>query len=73
MRQIKINARNETAMLSFILLIIAYIVFGPFLVVWSWNTLFGEVHFIEYTFKSWLAVVAFVLWTKTSLSFRKDS
>jgi hypothetical protein len=35
--------------------VVALIIFGPFLTIWSINTLFGLG--IVYTFKTWLAVV----------------
>jgi hypothetical protein len=40
-----------------IVLIVALIIAGPFFVIWSWNTLFGTLHAIDYTFWTWLAVI----------------
>jgi hypothetical protein len=39
--------------LSLVLLIIVLIIFGPFLLIWSLNTLFGLA--IPFTFKTWFA------------------
>lgn len=38
---------------ALVLFIIALIIFGPFLLIWSMNTLFGLA--IPFTFKTWLA------------------
>jgi hypothetical protein len=40
-----------------VLLLIALIVLGPWIVIWAWNTLFGAAHMIDYTFWTWLAVI----------------
>ena len=42
-----------TAVVVVVLLVAA----GPLLVIWSWNTLFGTMHMIDYTFWTWLAVL----------------
>jgi hypothetical protein len=39
------------------LLLIALVVLGPFIVIWAFNTLFGSVHTIDYTFWTWLSVI----------------
>lgn len=36
---------------------IALIVLGPFIVIWAFNTLFGQAHMIDYTFWTWLSVI----------------
>lgn len=38
-------------------LLIALVILGPFIVIWAFNTLFGSVHTIDYTFWTWLAVI----------------
>jgi hypothetical protein len=44
-----------------IVLVIALVIFllliGPFLVIWSWNALFGAALLIPYTLETWAAVV----------------
>ncbi len=35
--------------------IVLLIAIGPLAFIWAWNTLFGSVHVIEYTFSTWLA------------------
>lgn len=53
-----------------VLLILALIIFGPFLSIWSLNTLFGLG--IAYTFKTWIAIIiAGVLVRSTSYSGSK--
>lgn len=48
--------KNLTILAVAVLLIVA-VVFGPFIVIWAWNTLFGTVYTIAYTFWTWLAVL----------------
>jgi hypothetical protein len=44
-----------------IIVIIALVIFllaiGPFLVIWSWNVLFGSALMIAYNLETWAAVV----------------
>lgn len=37
--------------------LIAAVLLGPWIVIWAWNTLFGALHTIAYTFWTWLAVL----------------
>lgn len=46
--------KQDFAIIALILLVLAA---GPILAIWSWNTLFGSVHTIPYTFSTWAAVV----------------
>ena len=43
--------------LALVLIAIAFVLLGPFLVIWSWNTLFGNFHMIGYTVWTWCAVL----------------
>jgi hypothetical protein len=38
-------------------LLVCLVILGPWIVIWAWNTLFGAVHVIPYTFWTWLAVL----------------
>lgn len=38
-------------------LLICIVILGPFIVIWAWNTLFGSLHAVDYTFWTWLAVI----------------
>lgn len=42
---------------AFVVLLIVAVILGPWIVIWAWNTLFGAVHLIDYTFWTWLAVL----------------
>lgn len=46
------NVIKLVLMIGFIVLLIAI---GPLAFIWAWNTLFGSLHLIEYTFATWLA------------------
>lgn len=39
------------------IMLIVLVVLGPFIVIWAFNTLFGSVHAIDYTFWTWLSVI----------------
>ncbi len=43
------------------LLIIFLVAIGPLAVIWSWNTLFGDVLLIGYTVWTWLATAIFMI------------
>jgi len=45
------------AAVGVVLLLIVLVVLGPWVVIWAWNTLFGPVYTIPYTFWTWLAVL----------------
>jgi hypothetical protein len=45
------------SIILFAVLIVVLVAAGPLLVIWSWNTLFGTVHLIDYTFWTWFAVL----------------
>ena len=51
---------KNTSLFGAILLLVAIIIFFPFAVVWSLNTLFALS--IPYTFWTWLAVFVLSLW-----------
>ena len=40
-----------------VVLILIGIVFGPRVILWAWNTLFGGALLIAYTWQTWLAVL----------------
>jgi hypothetical protein len=47
--------------------LVVMVIVWPVVIIWAWNTLFGSMHFIDYTFTNWLAVVVFNLWRKASI------
>lgn len=46
---------NFIKLVVFVFLIVFLIAIGPLAVLWAWNTLFGTLLMIEYTFSTWLA------------------
>ena len=60
-----------------IALVIALIIFllaiGPFLVIWSWNVLFGVALLIPYTLETWAAIVLLGAFLRANVTVkRKD-
>ena len=60
-----------------IVLVIALVIFllliGPFLVIWSWNVLFGAALLIPYTLETWAAVVLLGAFLRANVTVkRKD-
>jgi len=56
--------------LLFAALIIALIVFGPFITIWAINTLFPVV-VIPYTFETWCATVILGMFLKGNVTLKK--
>lgn len=48
---------NKMLTVVLVLVLLAAVILGPWIVIWAWNTLFGTVHLIDYTFWTWLAVL----------------
>ena len=61
---------KNIGILLFAALIIALIVFGPFITIWAMNTLF-PVLAIPYTFDTWCALVLISLYIKGNVSYQK--
>lgn len=57
----------------FIVLLIAAVILGPFFVIWAWNTLFGAVYSIGYTFWTWLAVLILGVFIRSDVKVTKKS
>jgi hypothetical protein len=55
-----------------LVLIIALVAVGPLITIWSWNTLFGSLHEIPYTFDTWLATICLAAVFKTQVDRKKD-
>ena len=56
--------------LLLVLLIIALVIAGPFITIWSLNTLFPALA-IEYTFQTWLAAVILGSVIKTTVKTKE--
>ena len=56
-----------------VVLAIALVVLGPFLVIWAWNILFGSVLAIGYTLWTWLAVLILGVFIRSDVKVTKKS
>jgi hypothetical protein len=54
-----------------VILIVVLLALGPWLVIWSWNTLFGSVHTIVFDFWTWLAVILLGSFLRARMVFKK--
>ena len=58
-----------------IIVIIALVIFllaiGPFLVIWSWNVLFGVALLIPYTLETWAAVVLLGAFLRANVTVKR--
>jgi hypothetical protein len=58
-----------------IVLVVALVLFllliGPFLVIWSWNTLFGAALVIPYAFETWCAVVLLGAFLRANVTVKR--
>jgi hypothetical protein len=59
--------------LAFIVTLIALVILGPWVVIWAWNTLFGPVYAIAYTFWTWLAVLIIGVFIRGDVKVTKKS
>jgi hypothetical protein len=60
-----------------VILVVALVIFllaiGPFLVIWSWNTLFGAALLIPYGLETWCATVLIGAFLRANVTVkRKD-
>jgi hypothetical protein len=59
-----------TKIILFILLVLVILVLGPFLTIWSMNTLFPALS-IPYTFDTWCATVLMGAFFRANVSVKK--
>lgn len=67
----KVNVDKNAAVAGgFALLFLALVILilSPLAVIWGWNTLFGDIKMIDYTFWNWLAVMALGMMFKTTVN-----
>ena len=56
-----------------IALVIFLLAIGPFLIIWSWNTLFGEALLISFNLETWAAVILLGAFLRANVTVkRKD-
>lgn len=66
-----IGLLGKLGAVAFVLLLIVAVVLGPWVVIWAWNTLFGPVFTIPYTFYTWLAVLIFGVYLRSDVKVSK--
>jgi hypothetical protein len=54
-----------------IALIVGLLLLGPWLVIWSWNVLFGTLHTIQFGLNSWLAVILLGTFFRANVNVKK--
>jgi hypothetical protein len=58
-----------------VIVIIALVIFllaiGPFLVIWSWNVLFGSALMIAYNLETWAAVVLLGAFLRANVTVKR--
>jgi hypothetical protein len=58
-----------------IIVIIALVIFllaiGPFLIVWSWNTLFGAALLIPFNLETWAAVILLGAFLRANVTVKR--
>ena len=58
-----------------VIVVIALVVFllaiGPFLVIWSWNVLFGSALMIVYNLETWAAVVLLGAFLRANVTVKR--
>ena len=58
-----------------VIVIIALVIFllaiGPFLIVWSWNTLFGAVLMIPFNLETWAAVILLGAFLRANVTVKR--
>lgn len=65
---------KDTIMLLLIIaLVVILVVAGPVLVIWAWNTLFGSMLLIPYTFWTWLAVLILGVFIRSDVRIAEKS
>ena len=54
-----------------VVLIVFLLAIGPFLVLWSWNILFGSALLIPYNFETWCAVVLLGAFLRANVTVKR--
>ncbi len=57
--------------LLIVVLVIFLLIIGPFLVIWSWNTLFGAALMIPYALETWCAVVLLGAFLRANVTVKR--
>ena len=62
---------KNLSIIAFVIVLIIGVLLGPWAVVWAWNTLFGSVYAIPYTFWTWLAVLIIGVFIRSDVKVTK--
>lgn len=62
---------KNLGIIAIVLLIVGFVLLGPLAVIWAWNTLFGAVYPIAYTFWTWLAVMIIGVFIRSDVKVTK--
>jgi len=54
-----------------IALIVVLLALGPWLIIWSWNILFGTLHMIDFNIWTWSAVILLGTFFRANVSIKK--
>ena len=54
-----------------VVLVVFLLAIGPFLVLWSWNVLFGSALLIPYNFETWCAVVLLGAFLRANVTVKR--
>jgi hypothetical protein len=54
-----------------VVLILFLLIIGPFLVLWSWNVLFGAALLIPYNFETWCATVLIGTFLRANVTVKR--
>ena len=54
-----------------VVLILFLLLIGPFLILWSWNILFGAALTIPYNFETWCAVVLLGAFLRANVTVKR--
>ncbi len=57
--------------ITVIALVIFLLVIGPFLIIWSWNTLFGSALMIPYSLDTWASVVLLGAFLRANVTVKR--
>jgi hypothetical protein len=63
---------TNLGIIGIVAVVIAVILFGPFFVIWAWNTLFGSLHAIDYTIWTWLSVLILGAFFRSDVKVKKS-
>lgn len=64
---------KSLGVIAIVILLLVAVLLGPWVVIWAWNTLFGAVYPVAYTFWTWLAVLIIGVFIRGDVKVSKKS